>query len=157
MVRNTFAIFLLSGLWHGANWTFVLWGALHAALFLPLLLGGRNRRHCGEFGFAPLTLLLIAFGWLLFYAPSVAVFGKWLVTMFTPSTWGTLGKMPHEFEIGLYSSAVLFVCEWFNRRQQYGFALYPPWRRLRWALYLLLVAAIVFCAPVTHDFVYFQF
>ena len=44
-VRNTFIIFLLSGFWHGANWTFIVWGALHALFFLPLLLAGRNRNN----------------------------------------------------------------------------------------------------------------
>ena len=45
IVLNTFVIFLVSGLWHGANWTFVAWGAYHALLFLPLILLGKNRRH----------------------------------------------------------------------------------------------------------------
>lgn len=156
-VRNTFAIFVLSGLWHGANWTFALWGALHALLFLPLLLCGRNRRHCGEFGFAPLMLLAVCVGWLLFYAPSISVFGHWTGLMLSPSTWGSLGELPHEFGIGLGGTVALFVFEWFNRRREYGFAWYPPVVALRWIVYLLLVAAIVFGAPVTHDFVYFQF
>ena len=156
-VRNTFVIFVVSGLWHGANWTFVLWGALHALLFLPLLLGGRNRKHCGEFGFAPLMLLAVCFGWLLFYSPSIAVFGHWLATMATPSTWGALGKLPHEFGIGLGASVALFVFEWFNRRNEYGFAWYPQQAPLRWILYLLFVASIVFGAPASQDFVYFQF
>ena len=47
-VRNTFLIFLISGFWHGANWTFVLWGFIHALLFLPLLLLGYNRRNTGD-------------------------------------------------------------------------------------------------------------
>ena len=42
-VRNTFVIFLVSGFWHGANWTFIVWGALHALFFLPVLLSGKNR------------------------------------------------------------------------------------------------------------------
>lgn len=45
IIRNTFIIFLLSGFWHGANWTFIAWGAYHAFLFLPLILLGRNRRY----------------------------------------------------------------------------------------------------------------
>ena len=45
VVLNTFIIFLVSGLWHGANWTFVAWGAFHALLFLPLILLGKNRRY----------------------------------------------------------------------------------------------------------------
>lgn len=157
MIRNTFAIFLLSGLWHGANWTFVLWGALHAALFLPLLLVGKNRAHCGEFGFAPFTLLAIAFGWLLFYAPSIGVFGQWLAMIFNPATWHSIGDVPHELKVGAVSSAILFACEFLNRRHEYGFAIYPRYAALRWAIYLLITASIIFCAPVSHDFVYFQF
>ena len=157
LVRNTFAVFLLSGLWHGANWTFVLWGALHALLFLPLLLGGRNRAHRGEFGFSPLTLFAIVVGWLLFYAPSVSTFATWCGTALTPATWGSLGRLPHEFGIGLGASAAMFAFEWLNRRQDYGFAIYPRWRVLRWAIYLAFVGALVFGAPASHDFVYFKF
>ena len=42
-IRNTFIIFLVSGFWHGANWTFIAWGALNAIYFLPLLLLNKNR------------------------------------------------------------------------------------------------------------------
>lgn len=48
IIRNTFVIFLVSGLWHGANWTFLAWGAFHALLFLPLILSGRNRRYTDQ-------------------------------------------------------------------------------------------------------------
>lgn len=48
VVRNTFIIFLLSGFWHGANWTFIAWGAYHALLFLPLILLGKNRKFVSE-------------------------------------------------------------------------------------------------------------
>jgi D-alanyl-lipoteichoic acid acyltransferase DltB (MBOAT superfamily) len=47
-VRNVFIIFLVSGFWHGANWTFIVWGGIHACLFLPLLLRGTNRRFTSE-------------------------------------------------------------------------------------------------------------
>jgi hypothetical protein len=104
-----------------------------------------------------LTLLAVCVGWLLFYAPSISVFGQWVVTMATPSTWGSLGKLPHEFGIGIVAAAVMFAFEWFNRNNEYGFALYPRQTPLRWVIYLLFVAAIVFGAPPSQDFVYFQF
>ena len=47
-VRNVFIIFLVSGFWHGANWTFIVWGGIHACLFLPLLLRGTNRRYTSK-------------------------------------------------------------------------------------------------------------
>ena len=84
-VRNTFLIFLISGFWHGANWTFVLWGFIHALLFLPLLLLGLNRRNTGDimrkswipqrselFGMG-LTFFFVTFAWIFFRAPNVNV------------------------------------------------------------------------------------
>ena len=50
LVRNTFIIFIVSGFWHGANWTFIVWGAFHALLFLPLILLNQNRKYTnGDF------------------------------------------------------------------------------------------------------------
>ncbi len=74
IVRNTFVIFLLSGFWHGANWTFIAWGIYHAALFLPLILFGQNRKfinHVAEGRLLPtgkevlqmmMTFLLVCIG-----------------------------------------------------------------------------------------------
>ena len=79
-VRNTFAIFLVSGFWHGANWTFIIWGALNAIYFLPLLLTNNNRKNLGVVAegkllpsfrelFAMLTtFILTVFAWIFFRA-----------------------------------------------------------------------------------------
>ena len=96
-VRNTFIIFLLSGFWHGANWTFVLWGAYHALLFVPLLLLNKNRRYrdtvatitlpdgtikakwlpsLKETGQMLLTFALAVFGWIIFRAQDISQFGE---------------------------------------------------------------------------------
>ena len=45
VIRNVFIIFLLSGFWHGAEWTYILWGFYHACLFIPLLIWGTHRKH----------------------------------------------------------------------------------------------------------------
>ena len=83
IVRNTFVIFLLSGFWHGANWTFLAWGAYHALLFLPLILLGKNRKYTGavaenrrlpslrEAGQMLLTFVLAVVGWILFRAETI--------------------------------------------------------------------------------------
>ncbi len=87
-VRNTFAIFLVSGLWHGANWTFVVWGGIHALLFLPLLLTGRNRRNTGDIvGWPSLrelagmagTFAAVTVAWVFFRADSVGEAGIYLI------------------------------------------------------------------------------
>ena len=83
VVRNTFVIFLVSGFWHGANWTFIAWGAYHALLFLPLILLGKNRKYTNtvaegrilptlkEAGQMILTFFLAVFGWIIFRADSI--------------------------------------------------------------------------------------
>jgi len=82
-IRNTFVIFLVSGFWHGANWTFVVWGALNALYFLPLLIAGKNRQNLGlvaegrllpnikEFIQICTTFLLTMLAWIFFRASSV--------------------------------------------------------------------------------------
>ena len=83
IVRNTFAIFLLSGLWHGANWTFITWGAYHAAFSCPLILLGQNRKYtdvvaAGRTWARPhevlqmgVTFLLVTIGWIIFRATDI--------------------------------------------------------------------------------------
>lgn len=78
VARNVFLVFLISGLWHGANWTFVVWGGMHALLFMPLLLLHRHRRHVGA---VPLqwravpkimgTFVLVCLSWIFFRADSI--------------------------------------------------------------------------------------
>lgn len=83
-IRNTFVIFLVSGFWHGANWTFVSWGLFHALLFMPALLLGTNRKFLSnvvaEHNILPnlketwqisKTFFLVVFGWIFFRAPSI--------------------------------------------------------------------------------------
>ena len=83
-VRNVFIIFLVSGFWHGANWTFIVWGGIHACLFLPLLLRGTNRRYTseaiGEGRWLPSgrellgmtwTFTMVCVAWVFFRAESV--------------------------------------------------------------------------------------
>ena len=82
-VRNTFIIFIVSGFWHGANWTFIVWGALNAIYFLPLLLTNNNRNNLEtvaqgkllpsikEFSFMLLTFGLTVFAWIFFRAEDI--------------------------------------------------------------------------------------
>ena len=84
-IRNTFIIFLVSGFWHGANWTFIAWGAIHAILFVPLLITGVHKRHLDDIAGAGklpsikelllvlITFILVDFAWIFFRAPSIAV------------------------------------------------------------------------------------
>ena len=168
-IRNTFAIFLVSGFWHGANWTFVFWGAFHACLFLPLLLGRRNRRYLGpvaEGRHLPsiregvqmgMTFVLVMLGWVFFRARSAGEALAWFGEMFNPFTYGALHGLPREFAVALISIAIMVAFEWFNRFQAYGLVRVPRLRPVRWALYYVFLWAVLFYTPGSQTFIYFQF
>jgi D-alanyl-lipoteichoic acid acyltransferase DltB (MBOAT superfamily) len=167
--RNTFAIFLASGMWHGANWTFVLWGAFHALLFLPLLLAGRNRRRMGVTAenrmFAGMreaagmagTFLLVMMGWTLFRARSAGEALRWYGEMFNPCTFALLHDLPRELPVALLGAAMMFAVEWVSRRGEHALARLPRRRVVRWAAYYALLWLVVFYAPGSQTFIYFQF
>ena len=168
-VRNTFAIFLASGLWHGANWTFILWGAFHALLFLPLLLAGRNRRRLGVTAEGRMlpglgetasilgTFLVVLLGWPLFRAKNVGESLRWYGEMFNPCTFGALHGLPRELVVALLGAVAMFAVEWVARRCEHGLARLPRLRVLRWAIYYVILWLVVFYAPGSQTFIYFQF
>ena len=168
-IRNTFAIFLVSGLWHGANWTFVCWGAFHAFLFLPLLLGGRNREHLaviaedravpsfGELFRMLSTFLFVLAGWLLFRASDLSEAGRWIVEILDFGGYALPIDFPHAGRVAFPMVGLMLAVEWFNRREQFGFARYPRSAAPRWLLYYALVCLICFYSPGSQSFVYFQF
>jgi len=167
-VRNTFAIFLVSGFWHGANWTFIAWGAFHALCFLPLLLRNKNRKHvtdCVAQGhllptayemFQMLTTFVIAvIGWTLFRAPDIVTAGAWLCEMLTFSS-STLKQCG----IGAVKDAILpllmlMAIEWYNRGR--AVPSLPENHYVRWAIYIGLAILMILFQPDQQAFIYFQF
>ena len=167
-VRNTFVIFTVSGLWHGANWTFVFWGVFHAVCFLPLLLSGRNRRHVsdtvaegrwfpnfGELWRMGLTFFVVVIGWTFFRAPDIGTAFAWLGEMLLPTDLRTAGVNLSWLVPGIPLAVALFAMEWVNR----GFAMprVPGNTLLRWMLYLILLAVIGYWQAPSQTFIYFQF
>lgn len=169
-IRNTFVVFLVSGLWHGANWTYVAWGCFHALCFLPLLLSGKNRKYVGgvvaqdrktptilDLSKMALTFILVLFGWTFFRAPDVLTAFGWLWRMVSFSDVRVSGV---GLGLALWPLAlvVVLVCaEWFNRKMAYGFARYPRRFALRWVVYLGILFATAFGLSPRETFIYFQF
>jgi D-alanyl-lipoteichoic acid acyltransferase DltB (MBOAT superfamily) len=162
-VCNTFIVFLLSGLWHGANWTFVLWGVYHALLFLPFLLLGRKMAKDSSvpsFADVPsimLTFLLVVVGWVFFRADSIgAAFGYLWQTATTAvnGEWGTV----HAGKVAILWCILLITVEWLQRDKCHALQ-WPPRcpACVRWTTYYLLVLAIVFFHGEDQVFIYFQF
>ena len=164
-VRNTFIIFLVSGLWHGANWTFVVWGVFHAICFLPLLLLGNNRRYASddalqvrmtELGKILLTFFLVVIGWTIFRAPDISTAYEWVTTMFSVKEFSLAGNginLRDGFYALLFVIALLTI-EWFGRSE----VLHLPTKRwMRWMIYCGGVVLIVVFKPKPQEFIYFQF
>jgi D-alanyl-lipoteichoic acid acyltransferase DltB (MBOAT superfamily) len=168
IVRNTFVIFLLSGLWHGANWTFIAWGAFHAFLFLPLILMGKNRKYrdtvakgrffpsLKEFGQMLLTFFLATVGWIIFKADSIGQAWNYLkgicsTSLFSrPDASGVTG-----FAVAI---VIMLLVEWFQRDKEHGFDLSGiKWGVVRYAAYLAVLFLTFAFGGHAVNFIYFQF
>jgi D-alanyl-lipoteichoic acid acyltransferase DltB (MBOAT superfamily) len=171
-IRNTFIIFIVSGFWHGANWTFIVWGALNALYFLPLLLTNKNRNNLGivaegsliptvkEFFQMMTTFILTVVAWIFFRAESVQhafeyISGIVSISIFeTPEISGILrATMTMTLVI-----TFIFI-EWLGRESQYAIEhLGARWKRpVRYAMYYAIILAILTLGGGQQEFIYFQF
>lgn len=164
-VRNTFIIFFLSGLWHGANWTYVTWGLYHAALFIPLLIIGKNKRYKDtvaegrllptftEFRQVITTFALAVFGWIIFRANSISDFYGYISSIV--NNWNmTLGLSGIK---ALSFIVILIVVEWINRTKEHAFAFRLNSIVARWSVYILVAFMCLTQAGKQVQFIYFQF
>ncbi|WP_294287187.1 MBOAT family O-acyltransferase [uncultured Chryseobacterium sp.] len=166
-IRNTFIIFLVSGFWHGANWTFVIWGGLNAVYFLPLLVFGKNRENLEVVAMNRLvpsfreifqiliTFSLVCLAWIFFRSESVLQAVLYIKRLFGKTLLSLPNPMPYKV---LAFVAVMIIIEWLNRRKFHGLEIreYHPW--LRRGLYLVIAFIILRYANFgSHEFIYFQF
>jgi D-alanyl-lipoteichoic acid acyltransferase DltB (MBOAT superfamily) len=171
-VRNTFIIFIVSGFWHGANWTFIVWGALNAIYFLPLLLTNNNRNNLETAAqgrlfpsIKELSLILLNFGltvlaWIFFRAENIGHAISYISGILSPS----LFSMPKFDEmndaiIALTLVVVFVLIEWLGREGQYAISdLGLKWKRpIRYAMYYAIILAIFWFGGKEQQFIYFQF
>lgn len=171
-VRNVFIIFLVSGFWHGANWTFIVWGFLNAVYILPSIILNTNRANLAivaedrlfpslkEFGSMLLTFILTVFAWIFFRSENVQQGINIIGEIFSDSFFSTP-------EIALTTSSMLTVLfttlfmavEWIGRKDQYGIAFLGqvPNRLVRYFVYYLLAGLVIVYAGSEEQFIYFQF
>ena len=163
-VRNTFAIFLVSGFWHGANWTFIVWGLIHALMFLPLLLSGQNRRNVGdiqgmptvrEFGGIFATFAAVTVAWVFFRADHVDHALEFIANF--GNRPGSLDKLS---KTGALWIAFMLCLEWtallpaaWNRWRSSSL----PMTAARWLVYALGVWLVMKNIQSQAEFIYFQF
>ena len=171
IVRNTFVIFLISGFWHGANWTFVVWGAYHAFLFLPLILLGKNRKYTNivaENRWFPslreccqmfVTFLLVVIGWIIFRANTISECLDYILRMLTNHPISVPYLTTRAFYIPTFLSIILLcIVEWMTRIKEHEFQLTIKYAWLRWLIYYALIIIIFRCQATGNvQFIYFQF
>lgn len=172
-VRNIFLIFIVSGFWHGANWTYIIWGILNALYILPLIIFNKNRTHLNTIAEGKIfpsfkdalkitsTFFLTVFAWIFFRAETVnhalgfisEIFSESLFQL--PSTKGILSNS----HITLLIIFIFMIIEWFGRNSKYAienFGLNWP-KFARWVFYLILALSIFLLSGSKQTFIYFQF
>ena len=176
-IRNTIIIFIVSGFWHGANWTFIAWGALNAIYFIPLLLKDANRVHLdavaqgknipslSELMRMLLTFSLTVFAWIFFRAESIDHAFQFIqdmaVGLLHLSAYVDTLKLIY-FKIGLTVPLLLvtfILMEWFGRAHAYAIAALPARLRrpVRYAAYYALIFSLFWFSGKGQEFIYFQF
>lgn len=167
-VRNTFIIFLVSGFWHGAQWTFLIWGGLNALYIMPSILLSTNRDNLDiaaqgkliptlrEVVAIVITFALTVLAWIFFRAESAGVAIHYIAGMLKPSLFTLPAMKPYYlFVLILF----LLIVEWVGREEQFALAkLGLSWPKpVRWAAYYALVFIIFYYAGSEKQFIYFQF
>lgn len=167
-IRNTFIIFLVSGFWHGANWTFLIWGFLNALYIMPSIILNTNRNNLDmvaqgkylpslkEFFAVVLTFALTVFAWIFFRSESLGNALNFIAGICSPS----LFSMPTVLPKVLFLLLLFFIIiEWLGREHQYAIATFGfklP-KIVRFAFYYALILAIFYFAGSEQQFIYFQF
>ncbi|SHK88567.1 D-alanyl-lipoteichoic acid acyltransferase DltB, MBOAT superfamily [Reichenbachiella agariperforans] len=170
-IRNIFIIFIVSGLWHGANWTFVAWGALNAFYFLPSFLSKQNRKHLNtnaqlkELPAMLFTFLLVTTAWILFRAESLtealSIYQNIIISIPDFTSMKQAGAlMFYEANYTLALLTLFMIIEWHGRRNPYPikttFAKKSVFVRMSFYAFLISLIGIYFVAEGT-PFIYFQF
>ncbi len=167
-VRNIFIIFLVSGFWHGANWTFIVWGAINAFYFLPLLVTNKNRKNIDIVAQGKLlpsfkeifqmstTFALTVIAWVFFRSENITSAMIYISKMFSES----LFSLPEIRPSSLFILVLLFFSiEWFGRQNKYALEKFAEtWKKpVRYAFYYALVFTILWFVGKEQEFIYFQF
>ena len=170
-IRNTFAIFLVSGFWHGANWTFICWGAINALYFIPLLLSNNNRNNLNVVAEGKIlpslreliamltTFSLTVFAWIFFRAENINHAFNYIAGVFSSS----ILSMP---DFNGMDNALIILClivgflviEWLGRNDKFALEkVLTNIKLIRILIYIILITSLFLFATKPQDFIYFQF
>jgi alginate O-acetyltransferase complex protein AlgI len=168
-ILNVLIVFTISGFWHGANWTFIVWGLVNGLLFIPLLIVQKNKKYNRheavqakipnlKLGIQILsTFCLTTLLWIIFRSDNIAHAFNYITSIFDPSLFARPIWITETLIVGSWIMFML-VIEWINKNEEHEFSIAtyrPVTRRL---LYLILVSSIFFFGQFdSNSFIYFQF
>ncbi|MCE3075542.1 MBOAT family O-acyltransferase [Chryseobacterium gwangjuense] len=171
-VRNTFIIFIVSGFWHGANWTFVVWGLLNALFIMPSILMKTNRKNLEivskgkqwptlrEFSQILITFGLTVFAWIFFRAENITHAYHYISGIFSASLLEIPEFAEKKKALITIILIIIFICiEWKGRENQYAIEkLGLEWKKpLRYAMYYAIIISLFWFGGNVQQFIYFQF
>lgn len=172
-IRNIMIVFLLSGLWHGADWSFVAWGIYHGLLLVSLILLNRNIKYehvvaydrwhpsLKELGQMALVFALATIGWMMFRADNMTQFVDYTARMFSTDLFSIPYLINRQYYAPLLiSMSIMFMFEWITRREKHGLAINKVWANkwIRRICYLGLALMIIYLGQFSYNqFIYAQF
>ncbi len=170
-IRNTFIIFLVSGFWHGANWTFVVWGALNALYIMPSIIFKTNRNNLNviaegrffpgfrEFFEMVVTFALTVIAWIFFRAETLGKAFAYLKGICSRSLFSAPELSGYGYVVLGLVGLFMFI-EWMGREKRYALDDLLPGkpRIVRWTCYAFIIFLIgMFAETGETPFIYFQF
>jgi D-alanyl-lipoteichoic acid acyltransferase DltB (MBOAT superfamily) len=160
-IRNVFIIFLVSGFWHGANWTFIFWGGFHSILFLPSFIFKTNRKYTSsiiaentflpslkEFLQVGTTFILVTVGWVFFRSNGLIDSIQYLLKMFSDF------QIPSYYRSGLMYVVCIFILDYLVRGNE---RLTIKYFKFDWVIFSILILLILEKFGSYNEFIYFQF
>ena len=164
-IRNIFLIFVISGFWHGANWTFIMWGLIHAILYIPLFLGGKNRQHTtsvvSEDKYFPSLKELFQMGstffftmiaWAFFRSKDIYSAYEYIFCIVSKFSF------PNSNRYGLIFILIIFSFDWFFRLNERDPMNIKANLLFKYFVYILIYYSIIlFVNSDSNQFLYFQF
>jgi len=175
VIRNILIIFIVSGFWHGANWTFIFWGFLNAIYFIPLILSSRNRQHLDivakgrmlpnvkEFFQIGTTFLLTLFAWIFFRSETISGAFEYIKIMLIDNLIIHPGQILFLIRDVVFIPvcwfiAFLLIIEWTHREKEFAFQVAEYRPVVRRVLYSIVFGFIFFAGSIEEaEFIYFQF
>lgn len=165
-IRNTLIVFVVSGFWHGANWTFVFWGGLNALFFLPGLfypINKKTRKKPQIILGSIWTFILITFAWVFFRSKSIEEAFNILKYSIPSFGLNDFIELENAFKHWKFSWILLLIAvmviEFLGRKKEFAIEeIFPKWKGFRWVSYFVMVLIIGFTMQVHKEgFIYFQF